>query len=160
VVNVNWNDAQLYLAWLKTHTGYEYRLLSEAEWEYAARAGQVGVYAWGDAIGDHHANCLNCGGLTKEEGTRAVGSFAANGYSIFDMHGNVREWVADCWHENYQGAPQDGSAWVNQCSEASRVVRGGAWNNAAQDLRAAARHREIWDKRADNIGFRVARVVP
>lgn len=160
VVNVDWRDTQIYLVWLKKVSGIEYRLLTEAEWEYAARAGKSTRYAWGDALTQDQANCSNCATTPQELATRSTGAFPANAFNLFDMHGNAAEWVEDCWHNGYQGAPQDGSAWLNQCDEGRRVLKGGAWNTPAQDLRAAARTRETWDKHAEHIGFRIARVLP
>ncbi len=160
VVNVDWRDTQVYLDWLKKTSGFEYRLLTETEWEYAARANRPTRYSWGNEIGQNYANCSNCSSSSKEQATRSTGAFIGNAFSLFDMHGNVHEWVIDCWHNNYQGAPNDGSAWLHQCDEGRRVLKGGAWNTPAQDLRTSARHRETWDKRAENIGFRVARILP
>lgn len=159
-INVTWQDAQDYLLFLKKKTGAEYRLLSEAEWEYAARANQPTRYPWGHEIGINHASCSDCAVASREKTTHPVGQFNANAFKLFDMLGNVREWVTDCWHDNYDYAPQDGSAWVSACSEGRRVTRGGAWNMPAQDLRVTARGRETWDSKVDNLGFRVVRVVP
>ena len=112
VINVSWNDAREYVVWLSSQTGQTYRLLSEAEWEYVARAGSSTAYSWGDAIGSNQANCgdwvSNCG--DQWEFTAPVGSFQANSFGVHDMHGNVMEWVEDCWNETYAGAPWDGSA--------------------------------------------------
>ncbi len=158
-INLDWNDAQTYLDWLSKTTGQHYRLLTEAEWEYAARASSLTAYAWGEDIGNNLANCIGCGEQSKNAAPQLVGSYLHNPFGLFDMHGNVQEWVQDCWHENYQGAPQDGSAWLIECSEGRRVVRGGAWDSTAPALRSAARDRKTWDHRSPDIGFRVARVV-
>lgn len=158
VVNVSWQDAQDYLAFLKKKTGAEYRLLTEAEWEYAARAMQPSRYPWGDEIGKNRAGCSDCEAATHEKTTYPIGAFSANAFKIFDTLGNAREWVMDCWHDNYEYAPQDGSAWMTACSEGRRVTRGGAWNMPVQDLRVTARGRETWDYKANNLGFRVVRV--
>jgi formylglycine-generating enzyme required for sulfatase activity len=160
VVNISWQDAQNYLAWLKKITGFEYRLLTEAEWEYAARANHQTRYAWGNEVGKQRASCSDCLTSWKEKDTFVVGAFPENDFNIFEMQGNVREWVSDCWHENYEDAPQDGSAWLNSCSEGRRVTRGGAWNMPSLDLRVSARGRETWTQVSDNLGFRIARVVP
>ena len=109
-------------------TGKPYRLLTEAEWEYAARAGTTTAYFWGDEIGKGNANCDGCGSQWDDKQTAPVGSFAANAFGLYDMAGNVWEWVQDCYHDNYDGAPTDGSAWTSgDCS--LRVVRGGSWNS-------------------------------
>jgi len=141
VINVSWEDAQQYAGWLARRTGKPYRLLSEAEWEYAARASTEGAYAWGESVGKARANCKSCGSGWDNNQTAPVGSFAANGFDLMDMHGNVWEWVEDCWHNGYRGAPADGSAWTTACTDETRhVVRGGGWNDEPADLRAAARY--------------------
>jgi formylglycine-generating enzyme required for sulfatase activity len=139
VINVNWVDAHQFVAWLSTRTGKSYRLLSEAEWEYAARAGSDKSYSWGDEIGRNNANCNGCGSQWDNKQTAPVGSFALNKFGLHDMHGNVWEWVEDCWHPNYQGAPNDGSAWTARGNCEIRVVRGGSWSANPQSLRAADR---------------------
>jgi formylglycine-generating enzyme required for sulfatase activity len=140
VVNVSWEDAQRYVAWLNTKLeGEPYRLPSEAEWEYAARAGTLTRFAFGDEISSSEANFDGNIGKTTE-----VGSYPANAWGLFDMHGNVWEWVEDCWHDNYEAAPTDGSAWLEadggDCS--SRVRRGGSWGNTPWFLRSAYR---VWN---------------
>src|SRR5262249_10215759 len=112
VIYVSWDDAQAYVAWLSWMTGMPYRLLSEAEWEYAARAGTTTAYFWGDEIGENNANCKGCGGQWNGSGTAPVGSFKPNSFGLYDMAGNVWQWVQDCHHSNYNGAPNDGSAWT------------------------------------------------
>jgi formylglycine-generating enzyme required for sulfatase activity len=155
VINVSRADAQRYATWLSRMTGKRYRLLSESEFEYAARAGTTTAYSWGADIGPGHANCTNCPGK-REESTTVVGSFPSNPFGLYDMPGNVWHWVGDCMNDDYRGAPQDGSAWTTKdCSRS--VARGGSWSNSADDLRSAARG-EFWsDFRAPFIGFRVAR---
>ena len=156
VMNVSWDDAQSYLRWLSARTGKTYRLLSEAEWEYVARAGTETAYSWGDSIGVNRANCDGCGSQWDDEKTAPVGSFAANAWGVYDMHGNVREWVQDCWNDNYSGAPSDGSAWESrECDR--RVHRGGSWFYFSGDLRSAARNKRSTGLRSDKVGFRVAR---
>ena len=119
VINVSWDDAQSYVRWLSARTGKSYRLLSEAEWEYVARAGTETAYSWGDSIGVNRANCYGCGSAWDREQTAPVGSFTANTWGVYDMHGNVLEWVLDCPNESYKGAPTDGSAWTSgNCSSA------------------------------------------
>ena len=133
VVCVSWEDAQAYVRWLSEETGEAYRLLSEAEWEYVARAGTMTPFHFGTTISTEQANYY--GNYTYGSGrkgeyrqkTVAVGRFPANAYGLHDMHGNVWEWVADCWHKSYAGAPADGGAWASgECSR--RVLRGGSWS--------------------------------
>ena len=158
VIGVSWEDARAYVDWLSRRTGEDYRLLSEAEWEYAARAGTTTRYHWGDDIGRNRANCHAemCG--DRWEYTAPVGSFAANAFGLHDMHGNVWEWVGDCWNGSYADAPSDGSVWESgDCGR--RVLRGGSWNSNPRNLRAAYRYWDhIGDRRSDN-GFRVARTL-
>ena len=158
VINVSWSDAQAYVAWLSAQTGAEYRLLSEAEWEYAARAGSTTKYSWGDETGTNQANCRNdvCG--DQWEFTAPVGSFGPNGFGLYDMHGNVWEWVADCWNGSYEGAPFDGSAWMQGDCE-MRVLRGGSWGYNPGLLRSAIRSRLTTGYRSGSNGFRVARTL-
>ena len=158
VINVSWNDAREYVDWLSAQTGGTYRLLSEAEWEYAARAGSTTKYSWGDAVGTNRANCdiEDCG--DRFQYTAPVGSFGANAFGLHDMHGNVYEWVEDCWNGSYAGAPTDGSAWRRgDC--AKRVVRGGAWSSDPKSLRSTDRDRGTAGYRNSNFGFRVARTL-
>ena len=101
MINVSWDDAKEYVAWLSRKTGKSYRLLTEAEWEYAARAGASTKYSWGNEIGRNQANCHSCGSQWDNMKTGPVGSFTANAFGLHDMHGNVWEWVEDCWHVSY-----------------------------------------------------------
>jgi formylglycine-generating enzyme required for sulfatase activity len=168
---INWHDAKAYAAWLSRKTGKTYRLLTEAEWEYAARASNPARYHFGDRAADL---CLYANGADQsvkkanptwtvlslcDDGyvyTAPVGSFAANAFGLSDMHGNVWEWVEDCWNDSYKTAPADGSPWSSgKCD--LRVLRGGSWSNNPPDLRAAYRNRNDADVRANNYGFRVAR---
>ena len=156
VVNVSWYDAMAYTEWLSEQTGDRYRLPTEAEWEYAARAGTETAYSWGDSIGRNRANCDGCASLWDGERTALVGSFKANGWGLYDMHGNAGEWVQDCWNANYEGAPTDGTAWLSgDCGR--RVVRGGSWNLYPRHLRSAYRLRSTTENRNRNFGFRIAR---
>ena len=157
VINVSWDDAQEYVAWLSAQTGAKYRLPSEAEWEYAARAGRTTKYHWGNEVGANLANCYDdCG--DQWEYTATVGSFRPNGFGLHDMHGNVWEWVQDCWNYGYAGAPSDGAAWLTgDCSR--RVLRGGSWHYVPLALRAAVRDRNSAGNRYDDVGFRVARTL-
>jgi formylglycine-generating enzyme required for sulfatase activity len=159
VVNVTWADAQSYVNWLSTMTGKPYRLLSEAEYEYAARAGTTTAYPWGDAIGKGNANCNACG--SRWDGARAapVGAFAPNRFGLYDMVGNVFEWVQDCMHLNYQGAPQDGSAWIAGGDCSNRIIRGGSFNSGPAFLRSASRNSDIAVDHNSNVGFRVVRTL-
>ena len=117
VVNVSWHDAQTYVSWLSSETGEAYRLPSEAEWEYAARASAETRYSWGNEIGRGKANCDGCRSRWDGEGTAPVGSFPANGFGLHDVHGNAFEWVQDCWNDSYRGAPPTGTAWTHgDCS--------------------------------------------
>jgi formylglycine-generating enzyme required for sulfatase activity len=124
-INVTYEDARRYAAWLSRITGKPYRLLSEAEYEYAARAGTSTSYPWGDSIGQNNADCGECGSRWDAKQTAPAGSFAANAFGLYDMIGNVWEWVEDCFHGNYSGAPADGSAWTSPACQ-RQVVRGGA----------------------------------
>ena len=126
VINITWDDAVAYTKWLSEQTGKDYRLPSEAEWEYAARAGTATRYSWGNNLGHNRANCNGCGSEWDNEMSAPVGSFEANGWGLYDMHGNVWEWTQDRYNNRYVGAPNDGSAWEVGDSTA-RVVRGGAW---------------------------------
>jgi formylglycine-generating enzyme required for sulfatase activity len=135
-----------------------YRLLTEAEWEYAARAGTTTAYYWGDEIGQGNADCNGCGSKWDNQQTSPVGSFAANQLGLYDMAGNVWQWVQDCYHANYDLAPTDDSAWTSGvCS--GRVVRGGSWLDLPQALRAALRARFASDVRGHLLGFRVGRTL-
>ena len=158
VIEVSWHDAKTYVGWLWRKTGEEYRLLSEAEWEYVARAGTGTRYWWGDEIGRNRSNCRGCGSRWDGKQTAPVGSFSANGFGLYDVHGNVREWVEDCWNTSYRGAPGDGSAWESgDCRR--RVRRGGFWNYLSGDPRSANRSRKISRFRGVGLGFRVARML-
>ncbi len=159
VVEVSWEDAKAYVRWLSEQTGEAYRLLSEAEWEYAARGVTSTRYYWGDGIGRNRANCGGCGSRWDNETTAPVGSFGPNGYGLHDMHGNVWEWVEDCWHENYIGAPTDGSAWTTGENCGERVLRGGSWLDHPILLRSASRFRNVAGARYIFYGFRVARTL-
>jgi formylglycine-generating enzyme required for sulfatase activity len=159
VINVSWEDAQQYVAWLSKITGKTYRLLSEAEYEYAARAGTQTSYPWGDDVGNNHANCAGCGSRWDITQTAPVGSFAPNQFSLYDMVGNVWEWVEDCLHEDYSRAPVDGSAWVTGGDCGRHRLRGGSWASVAEEIRSANRARSATDARLSIISFRIARTL-
>ena len=159
VINVSWEDAHSFAAWLSRVTGHAYRLPTESEWEYAARAGAETKYSWGNGIGNNQANCAGCGSQWEAEMTTApAGSFGANAFGLHDMHGNVWEWVEDCSNGNYSGAPSDGSAWPNGNCEV-RVSRGGSWGDVPRDLRSASRYWLATGNRHFYYGFRVARTL-
>ena len=158
VERVSWNDAQEFIGRLNARGGgNRYRLPTEAEWEYAARAGTTTEYWWGNEIGDNRANCDGCGSQWDDESTAPVGLFAANAWGLHDVHGNVWEWVQDCMHNSYQGAPGDGSAWTSGGNCRRRVLRGGSWSYVPWNLRAANRLRRADGYRSNVVGFRVAR---
>jgi len=166
VVCVSWNDAKAYAQWVSQTTGKEYRLLSEAEREYAARGGSQSAYWWGESISTGQANYdgnHSYNGSAKGEwrqATVAVNSFQANPYGLYNVHGNVWEWVEDCFHDNYNGAPTDGSAWTTGCSGGDRrVVRGGSWISDPAGLRSAIRDGSTPGGRGILSGFRLARTL-
>ena len=170
VINVSWDDVKNeYLPWLSKKTGKMYRLLTEAEWEYAARGGVESEnplrYSWGDEVNHELANYgsdVCCAG--RAEGTdqwvytAPVGEFEANPYGLFDMHGNVWEWVEDCYKDSYEDAPPDGSA-INPAACVSRVVRGASWNDIPASLRTANRDVGLPGFRDPSFGFRIARTL-
>ncbi len=155
-IYVSWRDARSYVRWLQQFLGQPYRLISEAEWEYAARAGTRTAYAWGVAAGRNRANCKGCGSRWDGRKTAKVGTFAPNAFGLYDIHGNVREWVADCWHASYRGAPADGSAWTEGAGCKKRVLRGGSWSEIPWDIRSASRRSGRWKDRNSKTGFRIA----
>ncbi|CAN5881824.1 formylglycine-generating enzyme family protein [soil metagenome] len=158
VVNVTWHDAVSYCDWLSQKTGALFRLLSEAEWEMACRAGSRAPFAFGHDIDTKAANYFyNEQGAHVGPGKRTpVGSYPANGFGLHDMHGNVCEWVEDLWHPDYEGAPEDGSAWVVNIGSGHRVVRGGAWDYLPRLLRSSWRDHALPSAHRDNLGFRIA----
>ena len=164
-VNVSWDEAQAYADWLSRQTGQHYRLPTEAEWEYAARAGGGGAFAGGDCINTQQANYDGradynfCGAKTGAflGKTQPAGAYPANAWGFHALHGNVWEWAADCWHDNYQGAPAHGTAWQDEHPCFARVARGGAWDDAPAALRAAARGHWSAGNRFADLGFRLAR---
>jgi formylglycine-generating enzyme required for sulfatase activity len=157
VIDVSWDDiTTTFLPWLSRRTGHAYRLLSEAEWEYAARAGSSKAYAWGDDMGAGKGNCDRCGSAWDNRQTAPVGSFLPNAFGLHDMHGNVWEWTQDCYAPNYADAPSDGTARVTAACE-MQVVRGGGWNDRPKYLRTAIRYGDPPRYRGVYVGFRLAR---
>jgi formylglycine-generating enzyme required for sulfatase activity len=157
VINVSWHDAQAYCKWLAKETGKPYRLPSEAEWEYAARAGTTTRYSFGNEITEKDANFRGTIGTTTE-----VGAYPANSWGLYDIQGNVWEWVEDIWHDSYEGAPTDGTAWTGakgKNSSHKRLGRGGSWDDIPRALRAAGRGRGDPGCRDSDLGFRVARTL-
>jgi formylglycine-generating enzyme required for sulfatase activity len=155
VIDVSWDDAGEFVGWLSQKTGHAYRLPTEAEWEYAARAGSASAYWWGREIGVGRAKCADCGGDAAMR-TAPTGSFRPNAFGLYDTAGNAAEWVQDCWNASYRGAPRDGSAWTTgDCS--LRVLRGGSFASKANAMRSASRFRYDHDVRYYANGFRVAR---
>ncbi|MCB1830800.1 MAG: SUMF1/EgtB/PvdO family nonheme iron enzyme [Chromatiaceae bacterium] len=156
VINVSWSDADAYARWLTVQTGKVYRLPTEAEWEFAAGGGMDSFYWWGYSLGENRASCFDCGSRWDGKSTAPVGSFPANPFSLNDTAGNVMEWVADCYHANYQGAPTDGSAWLEKgCTK--YVARGGAYNKPGDSLHTTRRFHYQRDTKLPILGFRVAR---
>jgi len=174
---VSWHDAQDYCAWLSELTGHGYRLPSEAEWEYACRAGSQTPFSFGNNVTpeqvNYDGNYPYAGGKRGQyrEKTVQVQSLPPNAWGLYEMHGNVREWVQDEWHDHYNGAPTDGSAWEDRSPHrlwlnnvfasiigTARVVRGGVWRYYARYCRSASRYRVQPDYRYDFTGFRCARV--
>ena len=157
---VGWADARAYAGWLSRRTGKPYRLPSEAEWEYAARAGSDTRFPWGDEVGSGQANCDQCGSRWDDSRTAPAGSFPANAFGVHDMVGNVYEWVADCAAPSYEGAPSDGSAHDASAGDGDcewRVMRGGSWLSLPRASRPANRVRNPAGFRDVHTGFRVAR---
>jgi formylglycine-generating enzyme required for sulfatase activity len=157
VINISWDEAQKYVDWFSKMTGKTYRLLTEAEWEYAARAQTTTRYSFGDdvaTLGEYAWYSIN-----SDHMTHRVCDKKPNEFRLYDMHGNVWEWVEDCWHDDYNGAPADSSAWTTaDCSR--RVARGGSWKVAPEYLRSANRRPLLADLQDDDLGFRVAWTLP
>ena len=154
--DLSWDDAQQYVKWLAKTTGKPYRLPTEAEWEYADRAGTTTAYWWGEQMRKGTANCKDCGDPWHKEGPENVGTFAANPLGLHDMNGGVWEWTADCWHNNYQGAPLDGHVWDTPGCE-MRVIRGGSWREGGDYMLSATRFKYSAGVRQSQDGFRVVK---
>jgi len=158
VVCVSWNDAKAYVKWLSEQTGKDYRLPTEAQWEYAARAGTTTKYWWGNEIGKNNANCDGCGSQWDNKQTAPVGSFKPNPFGLYDVSGNVWEWLEDKWHDSYNGAPVDGSAWMSGDSN-FHLLRGGSWSGSdGDDLRCADRAGGDTTNGGNFRGLRISRV--
>jgi formylglycine-generating enzyme required for sulfatase activity/CRP-like cAMP-binding protein len=157
VINVSWKDAEAYASWLSEQTGHRYRLPSESEWEFAARADTTTAFWWDGLMEVNPANCFDCGSRWDGTSTAPVGSFQANKFGLHDTAGNVQEWTGDCYHPSYQDAPSDGNAWQTpECTQ--RVVRGGSYTSPLDSVRSARRGQYDQDTRLDNLGFRIVRV--
>jgi formylglycine-generating enzyme required for sulfatase activity len=154
--DVSWDEAQLYLKWLSTVSRKPYRLPTEAEWEYAARGGTTSRYWWGEQMKGGNASCKGCGEPWKADAPPPAGSFVANPFGLLDMNGSVWEWVQDCWHSSYKGAPSDGSAWADATCQ-SRVIRGGSWREDGSYMLSTTRFKYDASVRQSQNGFRVAR---
>ncbi len=161
VTNVSWDEASQYVAWLSRVTVEYYRLPTEAEWEYAARAGSQTRYSWGNTFVPGKASCKNCGGeaVSLRQPPR-VDAYPPNLFGLYGMGGGVAEWVADCWHRNYQNAPHDGAiSWdISDCRE--HVLRGGSWMNEMSELRVSSRNFYDASVRYPTHGFRIVRLLP
>jgi formylglycine-generating enzyme required for sulfatase activity len=150
VETVSWNEAVEFCQKLSEQSGKNYRLPTEAEWEHACRAGTTTSYFFGESLAKTQAN-YDYG----SDSTTDVGSFQANDFGLYDMHGNVWEWCLDHWHDNYQGAPTNGSAWITDGDSNKRILRGGSWSSVSEFCRSANRHRHDPDDRFSDDGFRV-----
>lgn len=155
VIHVSHQDALDFTKWLSNKTDRNFRLPSEAEWEFAARGSSEGRFPWGDELGENNANCAGCGSEWDGRSTAPAGSFPPNGYGLHDMIGNVYEWCLDARHDNYVGAPGDGSAWTENGVRSDMVNRGGSWFQPAEEMTIS---RRCWDKgerKSHEFGFRV-----
>lgn len=174
VTGMTWDQAQDYVRWLSRRSGKEYRLPSEAEWEYAARAGGDTLFTWGDSsiTACEYANVFDQIGARAfpdwdwaadcQDGydtTAPVGTYPPNAWGFYDLLGNVWEWVADCWHGDYTGAPADGSAWMGEAECRKHVNRGGGWGNNPRSMRISARDGDVTSGHSNALGFRVARKI-
>jgi formylglycine-generating enzyme required for sulfatase activity len=153
--DLSWKDAQQYVTWLAQTTHRRFRLPSEAEWEYAARAGTQTRYWWGDELQRGMVNCKGCSEVYDSARPAKAGSFRPNPFGLYDMGGGVDQWVADCWHKNYRGAPVDGSAWAEDTCP-THVIRSGSWKNEPSEVRPASRDHYDTGVRYPTLGFRVA----
>lgn len=159
VINVTWDQAQTYVGWLSSETGESYRLLTESEWEYVARADSNGEYWWGDFFQVDMAVCEGCLNDWANESTKEVGAYRANSFGLYDIAGNVSEWVQDCWHSDYESAPSNADVWLAESAGdcAKAPIRGGSWLSNTEYMRAAKRAQFDRNSASMSIGFRVAR---
>lgn len=155
VINVSWQDAVAFTEWLSAQSGRKFRLPSEAEWEYAARGGTTTPFPWGTKLGKNRANCNGCGSAWDNKSTAPVGSFKPNGYGLYDVIGNVYEWCLDQLHDNYQGAPGDGSPWLQDSKSTDRIYRGAAFNQPPVEMTVSKRCWDNPESRHSANGFRV-----
>jgi formylglycine-generating enzyme required for sulfatase activity len=158
LIDVSWDQAQHYVAWLRTRTGKSYRLLSEAEWEYVARAGTTTRFWWGEEVGENNAACDGCKSGWDNKETAPSGDFKPNPFGLYDTAGEVSVWVQDPWHDNYEGAPTDGRVW-EPGDPKRRVMRNGSWFNSPQFMYPAFRNGDAPIVHNSKLGFRVARGV-
>jgi len=156
--DVSWDDAQQYVKWLNSVSRKPYRLPTEAEWEYAIRAGTTTRYWWGEQMRTGNANCKDCGEPWHQEAPANVGSFSPNPFKLYDMNGSVWEWVSDCWHNSYKGAPSNDLSWDDESCRV-RVIRGGSWREGATYMPSSTRFKYDAGVRHSQNGFRVARDV-
>jgi len=156
-IDVTWEDAKAYAAWLARKTGKPYRLLAEAEWEYAARAGTTAAYYWGNDIGRGNANCAGCGSQWDNRQTAPVGSFTPNAFGLYDMLGNVWQWAEDCWVGTYASAPRDSAVVPVAGGCGRRVARGASWSSVPLLVRVGNRLRDFTSPKESRVGFRLAR---
>jgi len=157
VINVTWEDAKAYTQWLSQKTNTTYRLPTDAEWEYAARAGNDETFPWGQNFKMGQANCGGCGTIWDSERTAPVGRFPPNQFELYDMAGNVFEWTEDCWNNTFKDIGLQGQAYQNPAGCGARVIRGGSWTFPPKEVRSANRWRDLPQRRSDDTGFRVVK---
>jgi formylglycine-generating enzyme required for sulfatase activity len=158
VINVSWYDAKAYSAWVSEQTGKTYRLPTEIEWEYSIRAGSTSSFWYGEEVQNGYSVCDSCGSQWDGVSTAPVGSQISNPLGLFDMHGNVAEWVEDCYHDSYEGAPTKNTPWLSNACD-SRVIRGGSWFDIPRVGRSSTRYRAEPNLKASNWGFRLVREI-
>ncbi len=159
VINVKISNVENYIAWINAKTGKTYRLPSEAEWEYAARGGTTTEYWWGDEVGKGNVNCRKCGTKWSGKGSAPTRALKPNPFGLYEMNGNIWEWVGDCWNENHEGAPKDASTrTTGDCKY--RVMRGGSWYYYSKLARSSYRFKNGVNVKSYNIGFRLVREIP